>query len=211
MTKRGSTADAFRGPALAPTRPNASVAALNNEVMRNPISGRNAEVSYEVRGTVGNVTANPKLFNYTKEIDPLAANDIDVARAFPRPASGVPKNGSDMIARKFYNFQSYRDSHNIDTQAGYLRPVFEKQGWRKLGQRDDLQRWDQIMALHRNRMAKSADFNRFVDNAMVPHSDHYYDMMYGAAAAYGIKPLSAADGIGPEQAAAVYAMHRQRA
>lgn len=155
--------------------------------------------------------ANRALFNYTRDVDPLAANDINMARMFPSAPRAAPKDGNEAIAHKFYNFQSFRNAHNMDTHSAFLRPSFERSGINKLGDRNDPAMWHEIANMHANKWTDSNEFASHYNALHVPHSEHIYDYMYGAAHSMGIRPQARGTGIGPEQAANVVATHLSRA
>lgn len=205
MTVTATQGNSFYGPSLAPQE-NAAVQAMQNVPNASALDAALTRSAISGRGARGHAS-NRRLFGYTRDIDPLAVNDIEMSRAFPRAASAAPRNGSEAIVQKNYNFQAFRNAHNIDTRASFLRPVFGRQGWNKLGERTEPERWQQSMDMIKGRFANSGEFQTFDRVNMTPKSDHIYDMMFSAAHQYGIQPQSAYDGMSAEQSAAVVARH----
>jgi hypothetical protein len=146
-----------------------------------PLSTRGALVHY----------SGPNLFNQAP--DALDAKDIDVAKnAFPKEDLSKPKDGHEAVAQ-LYNFRNFRSAHDLNSATGYLQPIYQRQGWKKLGNRNDMVGWQQTMNVLKKEIAKSGDVDRLINDIFVPIPDQYLDFLYEAAAEQNIS-----GNLGPE-------------
>jgi hypothetical protein len=164
---------------------------------------KGARARQSAAGMGGNwqLTATPELFNRTP--DELDAKDIDIKDAFPGQSDEAPKNGHEAVAA-MYSWDNFRAAVDRDSGAGYLAPVYDRQGWSKMGARDPRIWSEQIEAL-RDEFPKNMDLKELMDSQMVPVPDQFYDLMSSAAAARG-EPADYEDshGIGARASGRLY-------
>jgi hypothetical protein len=146
------------------------------------------------------LTGNKALFNRTP--DELDAHDIDVADAFPVHSDEPPKNGHEAIAAmySYHNFRAALDKDNF----GYLAPVFDRQGWSKLGDRNPCL-WNETMQAVRDSFPKDMTLEQLFDGQMVPISDQFFDFMYEAAEKRDVRDIQTGyGGMGGRAAGSLY-------
>lgn len=130
---------------------------------------------------------------FMRRPDALDAKDMDVAKdAFPKEDLSRPKDGHEAIAQ-LYNFRNFRAAHDLNSATGYLQPIYQRQGWKKLGDRNDMVAWQQSMDILKKEIAKSGDIDRLINDIFVPIPDQYLDFLYEAAAEKNIS-----GNLGPE-------------
>jgi hypothetical protein len=135
--------------------------------------------------------SGPNLF--MKAPDALDKKDMDVAHdAFPKEDLSRPKDGHEAVAQ-LYNFRNFRAANDLNSATGYLQPIYQRQGWKKLGARNDMVAWQQTMDILKKEIAKSGDVERLINDIFVPIPDQYMDFLYEAAAERNIS-----GNLGPE-------------
>lgn len=164
--------------------------------------GARARQSADQMGGGFALTGNKELFNRTP--DELDAKDIDVAKdAFPAPDEDAPKNGHEAVAA-MYSFDHFRAAMDRNSFNGYLAPIYEQQGWSKLGARDPCL-WQEHMAALRDEFPKNMSVDELVNSQMVPVSEQFYDFMTQAAEERGVDNMhSGCDGMGARAAGDLY-------
>ena len=162
--------------------------------------GARARQSAPGFGSIGAVTSTPELFNRTP--DELDAKDIDVKDAFPAASDDAPKNGHEAVAA-MYNWENFRAAVDRDSGSGYLAPIFERQGWSKMGARDP-RIWGEQMEALRDQFPKNMDLKELMDSQMVPVPDQFYDVLYQAAETRGEPTMEGCDGIGAAASGRVF-------
>jgi hypothetical protein len=146
---------------------------------------KGARARQSAPGLGGNwqLTDTPELFQRTP--DELDAKDIDIKDAFPAPAGegDAPKNGHEAVAA-MYSYDNFRAAVDRDSGSGYLAPVYDRNGWSKMGARDP-RIWSQQMEALRDAYPKDMDLDELMGSQMVPVPDQFYDFMSQAAEVRG--------------------------
>jgi hypothetical protein len=134
-------------------------------------------------------SGDPRLFDYTKDLDPLAKNDVDPRDIYPvlRGTGRPPKNSNEAIAQMYTadNMTKF-----VIKNRGWGSET-DRDGWKRYGPRRDLQHWAKIQNLHREHFAKHPERVLEIENSMAPSTEHALDM--------AIEPARRAGIIGQEQ------------
>lgn len=136
-----------------------------------------------------------KLFDYTDDMDPLAAADATVDDLFPKHDHSKAKNSNDAIAQ-LYTFDNFRAAHNRNTKQGYLRPQMERSGWGRLGERTNYTGWLQTSRHLRDQLGSKENIQKYMEDLMIPIPDQFLDLAYDASYERGIVPRDPYEGIG---------------
>lgn len=105
---------------------------------------------------------------FDRKADALDKKDAKIEDMFPlMDPSDKPKNGHEEVAA-MYNFANFRAAHDRNSVAGWLRPVEQRQGWRRLGVRADMKTWRETMESLRQQMEGSDVAERFADDIFTP-------------------------------------------
>ena len=166
-----------------------------NDANSSPIQRARAFADFSARAMGGNA----KNFNYTKAMDPLAANDATPDQMFPKPS---PSQSNPLA--KLYTFENYRHANAVDDFTYNLRPTYERQGQAKLGYRMDLSRWRQGLQYVRDSFKSIEDLICLYESpTKIGDTFTPWEMQYGAVEALGLKPRDMYDGVGARAAAAL--------
>lgn len=124
---------------------------------------------------------------FSRQDDALDKKDAKLEDMFPLiDPSDKPKNGHEEVAQ-MYNFANFRAAHDRNSVAGWLRPVQQRQGWKRLGIRSNMKLWQETMESLRKEMEGSDVAHRFADDVFVPAEGGYLlDFMDETARSKGL-------------------------
>lgn len=155
---------------------------------------------------VPTVSADPRIFDYTKELDPLAANDIDPRSLFPTHSNAPPKNAAEAMAR-VYDYDNFRRAMVTGLRSGFLKSEYDGRAWNDLPYQGMLCNGRTVAQAWTERFRSDPTLMDRIEGSMVPIPEQVYDFAYEQAVTAGVMPQHPTDGIGAD---AVFHMMQRR-